>query len=436
MLASAPRTETNYPPLHPSMKILLLNQAFWPDVVASAQQLTMLARRLSERGHQVTVITSARGYDDAARSFPRRDRWQSIDIVRISSVSAGKKHRWQRTLNFGSFLFACAARLIAMPRQDVVIALTSPPLISWLGSLFIRIKGGELIFWPLDLNPDEAIAAGWLKESSFTAKFLSRLLISSMAQAKTIIALDDFMKERIVAKGISKDKIDVIAPAPDDAVSYDEEGREAFRRAHNIADKFVVMYAGNHSPCHPLDTLLLVAQKLKDREEIVFLFVGGGSEVEKVHSFAESHELRNIRHLPYQPQADLSALLSAADLHVVVMGERFGGIVHPSKIYNILKVKAPFLFIGPEACFISDIVAAASRELVAMRASHGQAEEVVTFISSLADRQSEDRSRPIASAYDFSITSDFSRFVAHIEALNPQPSPTRFEAAGTSADIV
>src|SRR5882724_1883656 len=418
------------------MKILLLNQAFWPHVVARAQQLTMLARRLSERGHQVTVITSAQGYDGATASFPRRERWHAIDIVRISSVGAGKKHRWQRTLNFASFLFACAARLIAMPRQDVVIALTSPPLISWLGSLFIRIKGGELIFWPLDLNPDEAIAAGWLKESSFTAKFLSRLLNSSMARAKTIIALDEFMKERIVAKGIPTDKIDVIPPAPDDAVSYDEEGREAFRRAHDVADKFVVMYAGNHSPCHSLDALLLAAQKLKHREEIVFLFVGGGSEVAKVQSFAGSHELRNIRHLPYQPQATLSALLSAADLHVVVMGEGFGGIVHPSKIYNILKVRAPFLFIGPEAGFISDIVAAAPRELVAMRAQHGHIEEVVTFISSLADHHLEDRSRAIAGGHDFSITPGFSRFIAHIEAISPQPSPVRFEAAGTSADIV
>ncbi|HEX7722525.1 MAG TPA: glycosyltransferase family 4 protein [Pyrinomonadaceae bacterium] len=418
------------------MKILLLNQAFWPDVVASAQQLTMLARRLSERGHQVTVITGARGYDDATASFPRREKWHSIDIVRISCISAGKKHRWQRTLNFASFLFACAARLIAIPRQDVVIALTSPPLISWLGSLFIRIKRGELIFWPLDLNPDEAMAAGWLKESSFTAKFLSRLLNSSMARAKTIIALDDFMKERIVAKGISRDKIDVIPPAPDDAVSYDEEGREAFRRAHDIADKFVVMYAGNHSPCHPLDTLLLAAQKSKHREEIVFLFVGGGSEVAKVQSFARLHELRNIRHLPYQPQAELSALLSAADLHVVVMGEGFAGIVHPSKIYNILKVRAPFLFIGPEAGFVSDIVAALPRESVAMRAQHGHVEEVVTIISSQADRHLEGRSRPIASGYDFSITSGFSRFIAHVEALNPQPSPARFNAVGTSADIV
>ena len=418
------------------MKILLLNQAFWPDVVASAQQLTMLARRLSERGHQVTVIASARGYDDATASFPRRERWHSIDIVRISSVSAGKKHRWQRTLNFASFLFACALRLVATPRQDVVVALTSPPLISWLGSLFVRLKGGELIFWPLDLNPDEAIAAGWLEQSSLTARFLAHLLNSSMARAKTIVALDEFMKERMVAKGISKDKIDVIPPAPDDAVSYDQEGREAFRRTHAVADKCVAMYAGNHSPCHPLDTLLLAAQELKHRDDIVFLFVGGGSEVEKVQSFARSHKLSNIRWLPYQPQAQLAALLSAADLHVVVMGEAFSGIVHPSKIYNILKVGAPFLFIGPEAGFMSDIVAAAPSELVAMRAPHGQTQEIVTFISGLADRHAQNRSPAIARRRGFSIASGFSRFIAHIEAANQQPSPACLDAVGTSPDTV
>src|SRR5207253_1988210 len=202
-------------------------------------------------------------------------------------------------------------------------ALTSPPLISWLGSMFVRIKGGELIFWPLDLNPDEAIAAGWLKPNSLTAKFLTRLLTSSMRRARMIIALDEFMKERIIAKGIAKDKIDVIAPAPDDAVSFDEQGREAFRRTHSVADKFVVMYAGNHSPCHSLETLLVAAKELRRRDDIEFLFVGGGSEVDKVESFARSNDLRNIHCLPYQPHAELSALLSAADLHVVVLGNEF-----------------------------------------------------------------------------------------------------------------
>ncbi len=42
------------------------------------------------------------------------------------------------------------------------------------------------------------------------------------------------------------------------------------------------MYSGNHSPCHPLDTLLDAAHALKDRSEVVFCFIGGGSEQVKV----------------------------------------------------------------------------------------------------------------------------------------------------------
>jgi putative colanic acid biosynthesis glycosyltransferase WcaI len=416
------------------LKVLLLNQAFWPDVVASAQQLAMLARRLTERGHQVTVITGARGYDDPATVFPRRERWNSIDVVRVASFNAGKQTRWRRMINFGSFSIACAARLLVTPRHDVVIALTSPPLISWLGSWFARVKGGELIFWPLDLNPDEAIAAGWLKQNSIAARFLARLLKRSMERARTIIALDEFMKQRIVAKGIASDKVDVIPPAPFDEVRFDQEGREAFRRAHGLEQKFVVMYAGNHSPCHPLDTLLAAAEELKARQDLLFLFVGGGSELQKVKSFARAQQLPNIRCLPYQPQAKLSAMLSAADLEVIVMGDEFSGIVHPSKIYNILKVGAPFLFIGPQASFVSDIANGAPAELITISVRHGETARIVKFISELIDSDTAERriaTRRVGQLFD---DSGFAKFIGHIEAAaskeaaaacleNPQTSP-------------
>src|SRR4029079_11338516 len=109
-------------------------------------------------------------------------------------------------------------------------------------------------------------------------------------------------------------------------------------RAHGLAGKFVVMYAGNHSPCHPLDCLLEAAEKLSSRADIAFGFVGGGSEQRKVEEFARTRQLENILCLPYQPQEELSAVLSAADLHVVAMGEAFPGIVHPCKVYNILTI--------------------------------------------------------------------------------------------------
>src|SRR5206468_1545889 len=85
------------------------------------------------------------------------------------------------------------------------------------------------------------------------------------------------------SKGIGPDKIAVIPPwSHDDAARFDAEGREAFRQAHGLADKFVVMYSGNHSPCHPLDTLLAAAGSLAHRKDIVFCFVGGGSEWRKI----------------------------------------------------------------------------------------------------------------------------------------------------------
>ena len=96
--------------------------------------------------------------------------------------------------------------------------------------------------------------------------------------------------------------------------------RRRFRELHGLTQKFVVMYSGNHSPCHPLTTLLGAAAQLRDRDDIVFCFVGGGSQQGMVERFAADNHLGNIRVLPYQPYAELGASLSSADLHTVVMG--------------------------------------------------------------------------------------------------------------------
>ncbi len=401
------------------MKVLLLNQCFWPDVVATAQQLTGVARGLAERGHSVTVMTGRRGYDDAELRFSARERWLGIEIIRLPSIGLGKSNRWRRALNFASFSAACAFRLALTRPQDTVIALTSPPLISWLASLFTRLKGGRMVFWVMDLNPDEAIAAGWLKPDSMTAKLLGSLLKSSMQHAQKIIVLDRFMKERIVAKGIVEQKIEVIPPSQDDSVSYDAEGREAFRRRHGLSDKFIVMYAGNHSPCHPLDTLLEAANKLRDREDIAFCFVGGGSELSKVKEFARTNQLENTRCLPYQPQAELSAVLSAADLHVVIMGETFPGIVHPCKIYNILAVGAPFLYIGPIESHVADIISGLPRRDKAFSARHGQVDSVVESIGKVA-QTSFCGSLHMRSQTEVCATTAVSQFIALVEATDAE----------------
>jgi hypothetical protein len=139
------------------------------------------------------------------------------------------------------------------------------------------------------------------------------------------------------------------------------------------------MYAGNHSPCHPLDTLLEAALKLKTLDDIAFCFVGGGSEHARVKQFALRHALGNVRCLPYQPLNELAGLLSAADLHVVVMGDEFVGIVHPSKIYNIMAVGTPALYVGPQPSHITDLATQNSGRFLLHR--HGDVDGVVLAVS-------------------------------------------------------
>jgi colanic acid biosynthesis glycosyl transferase WcaI len=356
------------------LKLLLLNQAFYPDVVSTAQHASDLAASLVRRGHDVTVVASRRAYDNPREQYPTFEEWHGVRVIRMPSFGLGKRARWRRAADFASYFAACGAYLAILGRFDLVLTMTSPPLISWLGALFVTVKGGKFAFWVMDLNPDEALAAGWLLRGSLTAKCLESMSLFSLHRADAIIALDRFMAERIERKGIIANKIWVMPPwSHDEVVRYDLIGRLEFRAKHGFTNKFVVMYAGNHSPCHPLTTLLNAAKRLEQQREILFCFVGGGSEFQAVKAFANEHGLENIVTLPYQRLDRLSASLSSADMHVVVMGDPFVGIVHPCKVYNIRTLGIPYLYIGPRPSHISDMNPCAE-------ARHGDVEAVVASI--------------------------------------------------------
>ena len=361
------------------MKILILNQAFYPDVVSTAQHASDLAKALTQAGHEVTIICSSRGYDDPRVRFPKREIWRAVNIIRVRSTGLGKASKWRRATDFSTFMASCALRLWLLPHFDVIVAMTSPPLIYFLASLAVPGKASNLVIWSMDLNPDEAIAAGWLRHDSLAARVLSRMSLHSLRRAGVVVALDRFMKDRIEAKGVEPEKIRVVPPwAHDDNVRFDFVGRREFRQLHNLSNKFVVMYSGNHSPCHPLDTLLDAAKQLSNRDEIAFCFVGGGSDFKKVQERAHDRGLHNVLCLPYQPLEKLSASLSAADLHVVVMGDRYVGIVHPCKLYNILAVGIPFLYIGPLDSHVQDIIGQSGSG--AYSAAHGDVDTVTANI--------------------------------------------------------
>ena len=404
------------------MRFLLLNQTFYPDVVATAQYLADLARELARRGHEVSVIASRRAYDDPAKTFPACEQWNGIDIRRVPNTRFGKSSKLRRALDFATYILSCCWQLICVRRPDVVVALTSPPLISVIAACYATLRRCRFVYWVMDLNPDEAIAAGWLRQSSLLAWMLNRLSEFSLRRADAIVVLDRFMRQRITDKRISPAKIFVLPPwSHDDIVRFDRAGRDDFRREHGLKNKFVVMYSGNHSPCHPLDSLLAAAEELRENKTLVFCFVGGGSELRKVQQFATERNLPNIICLPYQPIEKLSASLSAADVHVVVMGENFVGTIHPCKIYNVMRVAPAVLYIGPESSHVTDIFQN-SRSPFFATARNGDAEAVVRELKRLQNTALEPASF-LANATAFSEDLLLPQLVRILESGEPDFSP-------------
>ena len=367
------------------MRILLLNQCFHPDHVSTAQHLTDLALGLAQAGHEVTAVASSRGYDDPTKRFPVRETWNGITIRRIWTPGLGKRSKWRRFVDFASFWLSATFILLRLPRFDVTVCLTSPPLISTLGTFIAALKGGAVVPWVMDLNPDEAVAAGWLRQGGLMERVLSTLQRWSFRRAARIMVLDRFMARRLEEKGVPTSLLHVDPPwSYEGAVLHDAAQREAFRAEHGLTGKFVVMYSGNHSPCHPLDTALDAAEQLARDERIRFVFIGGGSEFPKVQDFARSRGLTNILCLPYQPLEKLSASLFSADLHLVAMGDAFTGIVHPCKIYNILLLGLPFLAVCPAECHLTDLAAQIPDPRYARCVRHGDAAGFVDAISKAA----------------------------------------------------
>ena len=175
-----------------------------------------------------------------------------------------------------------------------------------------------------------------------------------------MVVLDRWMKSRAEQHGAKPENIHVIPPWPAHNFTLWGEGlppkENSFRTESGLDGKFVLLYSGNHSIVHPLDTILHAALFMRDDPGVVFAFIGGGLRVEEVSAFKERHELGNIVQLPHQPRERLHETLTFADIHWVVMGNKVTGLVHTSKVYGVLATGRPYIFVGPRDSHVSDLL--------------------------------------------------------------------------------
>ena len=357
---------------------LIFTQVYTPDTPAVGQYCADVATELARRGHTVTVYTSARSYEDPSIRFAARERVNGVEIRRLPLSSFGKGSLVVRMLAGVSFTVQCAIRGIFGSKPDVVLVSTAPPMIGLAGVVVAAVRRAELKFWVMDLNPDQAIAMGAVRANSLPARLLDWSIRAVLRHARDVIVLDRFMADRVQSKQALRGRLTVLPPWPlDDFLEIIPHEKNPFRREHGLEGRFVVMYSGNHTPANPINTALAAARELRDDARIVFLFVGGGSEKRLV----EDANLPNVVSLPYEPLESLRYSLSAADLHLVTMGNDLVGIVHPSKIYSAMAVGRPVLILGPERSHLGDL--ARSREF-GWRVEHGDVAGAVAAIREAA----------------------------------------------------
>lgn len=360
--------------------VLVISQTFVPDPAAVGQHIADLTVELARRGHCVRVYTANRGYEDTSRVYPAREDLHGVDVRRLAFSSFGKKSILTRLIGTASFLIQSLFLCLFTPRLAGIFFSTSPPMVGMAASLAKLVRRVPIIYWAMDLNPDQLIAMGKIGPTSLTARVLEGVNRFILNRADLVVALDRFMADRLRARGVSDDKLLVLPPWSHETQFRSDPGNNPFRVQHGLADRFVIMYSGNHSPANPLQTLLDAAVRFKDDDGLRFLFVGGGGGKKLVEAYIRDHGLRNALSLPYQPLADLRHSLTAADVHVVSLGSEMVGIVHPCKVYGAMAAARPILYLGPARSHITDLL---DRHDFGWQVTHGDVARAVALIDQI-----------------------------------------------------
>jgi glycosyltransferase involved in cell wall biosynthesis len=338
-------------------RILFINQYYWPDCASTAQHLADLAESLAARGLECHVLASRSRYQPNAPQLAAHEIQNGVQIHRVPATSLGRRGTWARMTDYLSFYAGALVKAALLPRFDVVVTLTTPPLIGLVGSLLRRFRRTRHVYWSMDLHPDASLALGRMSPRSLPVRWLRSLSTAVYRRADKVVALGPYMGDRIAQKDVPAERIATIPVwSRRDEIYPSPRAANPLRKALGLGDKFVAMYSGNLGLAHSFDEFLEAARRLRDRADIVFLFVGGGPRAGEVKAALARDQLTNVRVLDYVPRAELHWSLALADVHLISMRPEMTGIVVPGKLYGVMAAGRPAIFVGPEHCEPADTI--------------------------------------------------------------------------------
>src|ERR1035437_5383193 len=192
-----------------------------------------------------------------------------------------------------------------------------------------------------DIFPKWAVDAGVLREGMLY-RYLKRKELEQYAAAD-VIGVEAFGNLSYFEKELPGDRyrVEMLYNWLD---AREEPSLSSYWRSRlGLDGKVVFFFGGNIGVAQDLDNILRLAAGMRGREEVFFLLVGSGSEVQRLNAEIEKQGLRNVRILPPLSQREYMQCLSECDVGLVSLDRRLISHNFPGKLLGYVLCGKPVL---------------------------------------------------------------------------------------------
>lgn len=331
------------------MRILYFHQHFTLPLGAGGIRSYEFAKRLINRGHQVTMVCGSgkdanTGLIGKFVSGKREGTVEGIHVIELSLPYSNHDNFFKRSITF--LRFGIRAILLALRLDYDLVFATSTPLTVAIPGIFAKIfRKKPFVFEVRDLWPEFPKAMGVIT-NSLVLKMIDVLETASYRFADACIGLSPGMVEGIKLK-LAQSKPIAMIPNGCDLDLFDQNCVKIALPSAIRTNDLVAVFPGAHGIANGLPALLDVAKQLKIacRDDIKLLFVGDGKLKPELIARARKEELDNCIFMKPIPKQEINKLLAAADVGLMVLANipAFYYSTSPNKFFDFIASGLPVI---------------------------------------------------------------------------------------------
>lgn len=336
--------------------ILFLCQFFYPEYNSSATLPFDTAKYLASHGYSVDALVGYPKEYSTDKHLPLTETVEGVGIKRIRYMQLGRVGTIRRLINYFSFTFNTLLHTSYLKNYKVVFVYSNPPLLPIVPIRAKKKYGTKFVFVAYDVYPEVAYASQTLVPGGMISKVMNWINNRLYSTVDCVVALTDEMKEFLLANRpeLSRDRVVTIANWAHEKESIPDH--EAYERFGYKDGQFVVSYFGNMGTCQDVDTMLKVAELLKNDDRVRFLIVGHGNKKGAVEARIREQALENVQLLDFLTGKDFQQAVAISSCCIVSLEKGLIGTCAPSKYYSYLQGGQPVLAVVEKGSYLAEEV--------------------------------------------------------------------------------